>query len=80
MNTKTERERIRKAYAPRGERTQKRMTFLLDQEHETWMKQQQNKGRYLNGLIAEDREQKAIAEFKKARTIGRRRRASDDAE
>lgn len=49
-------ERMRKAYSPRGERGQKRMTFLLDNEHVEWLEQQPNKGRYLNNLIQADKE------------------------
>lgn len=52
-----EAERIRKAYSPRGERGQKRMTFLLDLENAGWLEQQPNKGRYLNNLIRADIEQ-----------------------
>lgn len=47
-------ERVRRAYASRGERSQTRVGFLLDNEHREWMQRQPNKSRYLNGLIAED--------------------------
>lgn len=55
MDKKEEKkERVRKAYAPNGSRTQKMMTFRLDDELRTWLEQQVNKGRYINNLIAED--------------------------
>lgn len=47
-------ERVRRAYASRGERSQIRVGFLLDNEHREWLQRQPNKSRYLNGLIAED--------------------------
>lgn len=47
-------ERVRRAYASRGERSQIRVGFLLDNEHREWLEQQPNKSRYLNRLIAED--------------------------
>lgn len=50
-------ERIRKAYAPRGTRSQVRVTFLLDAEHYEHLQAQSNKGRYINSLIAKDRGQ-----------------------
>ena len=54
---KTEKERVRKAYAPRGQRSQGRMTFRIDYENEEWLQSHvTNKGRYLNELIRRDRE------------------------
>lgn len=53
---KQERERIRKQYAPNGERSQKSFTFRLDDENQEWLSQQPNKGRYINELIAQDRD------------------------
>lgn len=50
-----EQERIRKEYAPKGERGQKMMSFRLDMENLDWLNMQTNRGRYLNQLIAEDR-------------------------
>lgn len=48
-------ERTRKAYAPKGSRSQKMMTFRLDDELAEWLSQQENKGRYINRLIAADK-------------------------
>lgn len=50
-------ERVRKAYAPRGQRSQIRVTFLLDSENVEHFNTQTNKSRYLNRLVAQDREQ-----------------------
>lgn len=50
-------ERLRKAKAPRGIRTQVRVTFLLDEEHAELLAQQPNKGRFLNTLISKARGQ-----------------------
>ena len=50
-------ERVRKAYAPRGQRSQIRVTFLLDSENVEQFNKQTNKSRYLNRLVANDREQ-----------------------
>lgn len=46
--------RLRKEYAPKGQRSQKMVTFRLDLDNEEWLQQQQNKGRYINDLIAAD--------------------------
>ena len=48
---KTESERVRKAYAPRGQRSQKRVTFLLDNDLVPLLEQQHNKGRFINNCI-----------------------------
>lgn len=48
-------DRVRKAYAPRGQRSQVRITFLLDEENVEQLRQQPNKSRYLNNLISKDR-------------------------
>lgn len=50
-------QRIRKSYAPRGQRSQVRITFLLDAENYEHWAQQPNRGRYLNELIKKDRGQ-----------------------
>lgn len=50
--------RLRKEYAPKGERSQKMVTFRADLENIAWLEQQQNKGRYINELIAADRQQR----------------------
>ena len=50
-------ERVRKAYAPRGQRSQIRVTVLLDSENVEHFNKQTNKSRYLNRLVAKDREQ-----------------------
>ena len=52
---KEEGARIRKAYAPHGERGQKPIAFRLDNENVEWLNWQPNKGRYINELIAADR-------------------------
>lgn len=49
-------ERVRRAYAPRGQRSQVRVTFLLDNENVDHFNKQTNKSRYLNRLVAIDRE------------------------
>ena len=46
--------RLRKEYAPKGQRSQKMVTFRLDLNNEEWLCHQQNKGRYINDLIAAD--------------------------
>ena len=48
-------ERIKRKYAPKGERSQKMMTFRLDKENEYWLSTFPNKGRYINNLIRADR-------------------------
>lgn len=52
-------ERIRRTYAKAGERSQKSITFRLDLENVEWLDQQPNKGRYINNLIAGDREKRS---------------------
>lgn len=47
----------RKRYAKRGNRAQKQMTFRLDIDNAQWLETKQNKGRYINNLIAADRQQ-----------------------
>lgn len=49
---KEERERKRKAYAPDGQRSQKMMSFRVDNENMEWLQRFPNKGRYINDLIA----------------------------
>lgn len=56
MKQTEEKERQRKAYAARGERSQKMMSFRVDNEVAEWLNQQPNKGRYINNLIKEDME------------------------
>lgn len=48
-------ERIKRKYAPKGERNQKMMSFRLDQENEYWLSTFPNRGRYINNLIRADR-------------------------
>ena len=48
-------ERMRKAYAPKGTRTQTMVTFRCDNDNLDWLQQQANKGRTLNDLIAKAR-------------------------
>lgn len=45
----------RKAYAKRGERTSKMMTFRIDADNLDWLNTQPNKGRVINDLIAQAR-------------------------
>lgn len=45
----------RKAYAKRGERTSKMMTFRIDADNLEWLNMQPNKGRVINDLIAQAR-------------------------
>lgn len=53
MKEQTEqKERMRKAYAPKGTRTQTMVTFRCDNDNVAWLQQQANKGRTLNDLIA----------------------------
>jgi len=53
--TTTEKEaQRRKRYSEDGTRGQKMMSFRLDNELGTWLDQQDNKGRYINELIAAD--------------------------
>ena len=47
--------RTRRRYAKRGEKSQKMLSFRLDQENEFWLSTQPNKGRYINNLIRADR-------------------------
>lgn len=56
---KETKERIRRTYAKAGERSQKSITFRLDLENVEWLDQQPNKGRYINNLIAGDREKRS---------------------
>lgn len=48
-------ERIRKAYASRGERGQKMINFRCDLENAEWLDKQPNKGRAINQAIVEAR-------------------------
>lgn len=52
---KEDKPRIRRKYASAGERSQKMISFRLDQENEFWLSTQPNKGRYINNLIRSDR-------------------------
>ena len=45
-------ERVRKAYAPKGERGQRMMSFRIDLENAEWLQQQPNKGRAVNAALA----------------------------
>lgn len=55
MNQIEEQLRIRKQRSKNGERSQKMMSFRVDNENLDWLLKQENKGRYLNQLIAADR-------------------------
>ena len=52
---KEEKPRLKRRFAPAGERSQKMMSFRLDQENEFWLSTMPNKGRYINNLIRADR-------------------------
>lgn len=52
---KEPKERIKRRFAPDGERSQKMMSFRLDKENEFWLSTMPNKGRYINDLIKKDR-------------------------
>lgn len=53
---KAEKTRIKREYAKRGSSNQKMMSFRLDNENAEWLQKQANKGRYINELIAKDRQ------------------------
>lgn len=55
-NEKVEKTRIKREYAMRGSSNQKMMSFRLDNENAEWLQKQTNKGRYINELIAKDRQ------------------------
>ena len=44
-------ERVRKAYSPRGQRSQKRVTFLCDLENLERLDRVANKSRYINQAL-----------------------------
>lgn len=48
-------ERIKKEYAPNGQRSQKLMCFRCDLDNLEWLNQQPNKGRAINNLIRKER-------------------------
>lgn len=48
-------ERIKRRFAPKGERSQKMVSFRLDNENAFWLSTMPNKGRYINNLIRADR-------------------------
>ncbi len=50
---KQEKERVRKAYAPKGEKSQKMMTFRVDLEVWDMLEHVPNKGRLINDLVRE---------------------------
>ena len=60
---KQEKERIRKSYAPKGQRTQKMMSFRVDNDLEEWLNQKPNKGRYINELIRADLDKHRVYKF-----------------
>lgn len=53
--TEEKKERIKRKFAKRGERSQKMVSFRLDNENEFWLSSMPNKGRYINNLIRADR-------------------------
>lgn len=52
----TPRHQPRKRYAKRGTPSQKMVSLRIDIENIEWLDQQTNKGRYINDLIAADRQ------------------------
>lgn len=48
----------RKRYAKKGVRGQKMVSMRIDIENIEWLNHQANKGRYINNLIAADRQKK----------------------
>lgn len=56
MKEKEQKERVRKAYASKGSRSQKMMSFRVDNELQMWLDSQPNKGRYINDLVRADRD------------------------
>ena len=54
----------RKGRAANGQRDQKMMSFRLDSENAAWLERQPNKGRYINDLLAQARNQ-AKEEYRK---------------
>lgn len=52
---KEEKPRIKRKFAPAGERSQKMISFRLDNENAFWLSTMPNKGRYINNLIRADR-------------------------
>lgn len=54
MKKETEGDRIRKAYAIAGTRSQKMMSFRCDLDIIEWLNSQPNKGRYINELVRLD--------------------------
>ena len=53
--TEEKKDRIRRKYAKRVEKSQKLVAFRLDLENEFWLSTMPNKGRYINNLIRADR-------------------------
>ena len=51
-----EENRVRRQYSPDGTRGQKHIAFRCDYENIEWLYHQSNKGRYINNLIAADRQ------------------------
>lgn len=56
MKEKEQKERVRKAYASKGTRSQKMMSFRVDNDLHLWLDSQPNKGRYINDLVRADRD------------------------
>jgi len=53
---KMEKEKVRKGGQTQGVRTQKMMSFRVDNENWEWLETKANKGRYINELIRRDKE------------------------
>jgi len=51
-----EKEKVRKGGQTQGVRTQKMMSFRVDNENWEWLETKANKGRYINELIRRDKE------------------------
>lgn len=52
---KTKQAGTRKAYAARGEKAQRMMSFRLDYENAQYLSTKANKGRFINELLARER-------------------------
>lgn len=52
-----EKEKVRKGGQTQGVRTQKMMSFRVDNENCEWLETKVNKGRYINELIRRDKEE-----------------------
>ena len=78
MEEKKERSQERKKYAKAGTRTQKMLSFLLDNDLREWINSQPNKGRYINNLIRENLMNRKIDRLYKEHVDDERPSSKDD--